>query len=80
MRTRCWEDPEGCSNTVVQVRDDTGPCYVWIHSNMGWLQMSNKYLSYEHACLEAKEIGLGYGLEEASEERAKWMAGGCDEC
>ena len=74
MRTRCWEDPEGCSNTVVQVRDDARPM-VHVHSNIGWLPISNAPEDWDAAVAMAESLARGWGLEESSRGRALWMAG-----
>ncbi len=75
MRTRFWSNPDGCSSTCVQVRDDAQPM-VHLHTNMGWVPIGNAPKTYHEAEKFAEEIAKGYGLEEADEEQAIYMAGG----
>lgn len=74
MRTRYWDNPEGASSTAVQFRDDTTPM-VWMHTNLGWIQVGNSPTDVDEAESFAAKLAQGYGLEERSLRYARYMAG-----
>lgn len=74
VRTRAWEAEPGTSSTIVQVRDDAEP-RVWLHTNIGWVGVSNAPEGYEEAERFAESMARGYGLAECSPARARFLAG-----
>lgn len=61
VRTRLWESPNGSST--------------WLHSNLGWLPISNTPADELTAEQFAEQTAAGYGLVESTKERANQMAG-----
>lgn len=75
--TRLWASSE--TTTMVQFRTDTDHL-VWIHTNVGWVPITNAPDNNEYdAALFAEEIAKGYGLTELSQEQARYFAGWEDE-
>jgi hypothetical protein len=80
MRPRAWADPEGCSSTIVlydprnaQEPNPSGANVVFVHTNLGWVNPDvSQFESPLQAC---EDIAKSWGLEEVSEERARWLAG-----
>ena len=64
LKTRLWSNPG--TTTVIQVRNDVpaDSPMVFIHTNLGWLPISNAPRTYNEAEQFAAEAADGYGLRE----------------
>lgn len=72
-RTRCWYSDQG-SSTMVQFRTDLTPM-VWMHTNIGWVGVSNAPTDEAKAEQFAVELATGYELKEHDRESAEHFAG-----
>lgn len=74
VKTRFWDSGGGMTTTAVQFRDDTNPM-VHLHTNIGWVGISNAPKDAAGAEEMAAKLAAGYNLVEASEEQATYMLG-----
>lgn len=83
QRPRAWSDPEGCSSTIVLYdphvdRPDLGP-RIYMHTNLGWVPLGFDVHDARGPEIVAEELGKGYGLQEVSESKARWLSGAEDD-
>lgn len=72
-RTRLWEREDRTSSTCVQFRTDATPM-VWMHTNIGWLAISNAPPTAPEAEKMAEDMARGYDLTESPPDRARYFA------
>jgi hypothetical protein len=76
MRTRLWAKKD--SSTMIQFRNDTPDCKIWMHTNLGWIAIGGNSESSapdEIAERFAESCAQSYGLIETSQDTAKYYAG-----
>ena len=72
VRTRLWMNEEG--STAVQFRTDT-EYPVWLHTNIGWLNLGNGPTDHTQAERYAVDLAQGYELTEMSQDVARRFLG-----
>jgi len=74
VTTRLWEAEPERSSTAIQFNSEATP-KVWMHTNIGWIPIGNSPKDNDEAERFAEDTAKEYGLEESTQERAKYMAG-----